>query len=54
MSESNINGYYVVEVDDFVYNPRISVHAPVGPIKNKKSKNYVATLHGFSDLKKEI
>ena len=36
VSESNINGYYVVEVDDFVYNPRISVHAPVGPIKRNK------------------
>lgn len=36
VSESNINGYYIVEVDDFVYNPRISVHAPVGPIKRNK------------------
>lgn len=28
----NIKGYYIVENDDFVYNPRISVTAPVGPI----------------------
>ena len=28
----NIEGYYVVEPDDFVYNPRISTKAPVGPI----------------------
>lgn len=28
----NIDGYYVVNEGDFVYNPRISVSAPVGPI----------------------
>ena len=28
----NLAGYYVVSKGDFVYNPRISVHAPVGPI----------------------
>ena len=27
-----INGYYIVESNDFVYNPRISVTAPCGPI----------------------
>lgn len=32
----NIHGYYVVDKDDFVYNPRISVSAPVGPIKRNK------------------
>src|SRR5690606_25414085 len=32
VTESNLNGYYIVNLDDFVYNPRISVHAPVGPI----------------------
>ena len=30
---NNIDGYYVVRPDDFVYNPRISNFAPVGPIK---------------------
>lgn len=29
----NLGGYYVVKKGDFVYNPRISVTAPVGPIK---------------------
>lgn len=29
----NLGGYYIVENGDFVYNPRISVSAPVGPIK---------------------
>lgn len=32
----NINGYYVVEPDDFVYNPRISTTAPFGPIRRNK------------------
>ena len=35
-NNSNISGYYVVENDDFVYNPRISVTAPVGPINRNK------------------
>ncbi|MCE2079454.1 restriction endonuclease subunit S [Streptococcus thermophilus] len=29
----SLNGYYVVQPNDFVYNPRISNKAPVGPIK---------------------
>lgn len=32
----NIDGYYVVEPDDFVYNPRISTKAPVGPINRNR------------------
>ena len=32
----NLTGYYVVKNDDFVYNPRISNFAPVGPIKRNK------------------
>ena len=28
----NTNNYYVIHPNDFVYNPRISVTAPVGPI----------------------
>ena len=32
----NIDGYYVVEPDDFVYNPRISTTAPFGPIRRNK------------------
>lgn len=35
-NQSNLEGYYVVKKDDFVYNPRISVSAPVGPIKRNK------------------
>jgi len=32
-NEKNLSGYYIVRPDDFVYNPRISNFAPVGPIK---------------------
>lgn len=32
----NLNTYYVVQPDDFVYNPRISNLAPVGPINRNK------------------
>lgn len=32
----NISGYYVVDDDAFVYNPRISTSAPVGPINRNK------------------
>ena len=32
-NEKNLDGYYIVRPDDFVYNPRISNFAPVGPIK---------------------
>jgi type I restriction enzyme S subunit len=35
-NEENIDGYYIVRNDDFVYNPRISNLAPVGPIKRNK------------------
>ena len=31
-NDANISGYYVVQPDDFVYNPRISATAPCGPI----------------------
>ena len=32
----NIQGYYVVRPNDYVYNPRISTTAPVGPINRNK------------------
>ncbi len=32
----NIGGYYIVEPESFVYNPRISVLAPVGPVNRNK------------------
>src|SRR5699024_6678715 len=35
-NEKNLKNYYIVKPDDFVYNPRISNLAPVGPIKRNK------------------
>lgn len=35
-NEANLDNYYIVQPDDFVYNPRISNFAPVGPIKRNK------------------
>jgi type I restriction enzyme S subunit len=34
--QDKINGYYIVRPEDFVYNPRISTTAPVGPIGRNK------------------
>ncbi|WP_026979109.1 restriction endonuclease subunit S [Flavobacterium tegetincola] len=34
--KENLNGYYIVQNEDFVYNPRISKLAPVGPININK------------------
>jgi len=38
-TQGKLEGYFVVELGDYVYNPRISTTAPVGPI----SKNNIAT-----------
>ena len=35
-NKDNINGYYIVDNNDFIYNPRISTLAPVGPINRNK------------------
>ena len=45
-NENNLRGYYMVEAGDFVYNPRISVTAPVGPI----NKNNLGRLGVISPL----
>ena len=31
--QGNLSNYYKTQIDDFVYNPRISTNAPVGPFK---------------------
>jgi len=38
-NQGNLEGYYIVEEGAYVYNPRISATAPVGPI----SKNRIGT-----------
>ena len=35
-NDANISGYYVVQPDNFVYNPRVSVTAPCGPINRNR------------------
>ncbi|MFT8703618.1 MAG: hypothetical protein ABF784_07630, partial [Oenococcus oeni] len=55
-NQKNISGYFIVKNDDFVYNPRISNLAPVGPIKrNKLGRNgvmsplyYIFRTHSIS------
>lgn len=42
VNNENLDGYYIVRSDDFIYNPRISVTAPVGPInRNRLGRNGV-------------
>lgn len=33
---SSLGGYYIVEEDDFIYNPRVSTAAPVGPLNRNE------------------
>jgi len=45
-NQNNLEGYYVVEEGDYVYNPRVSNIAPVGPIsKNKIAKGVMSPLY---------
>lgn len=45
-NQNNLTGYYVVEKGDYVYNPRISSAAPVGPIsKNKVGTGVMSPLY---------
>ncbi|MCX8676222.1 MULTISPECIES: restriction endonuclease subunit S [unclassified Apibacter] len=37
-NKNNLENYYIVEDGDYVYNPRISNIAPVGPISKNKTK----------------
>lgn len=58
VNQENLDGYYIVRNDDFVYNPRISVTAPVGPInRNRLGRNGVMSplytvfrTHGINNL----
>lgn len=43
-NKKNLENYYVVQDGDYVYNPRISEHAPVGPLfKNRLGKTGVVS-----------
>lgn len=44
--KDNTANYHIVELDDFVYNPRISTAAPVGPISiNKVGRGIMSPLY---------
>ncbi|MCA6060793.1 restriction endonuclease subunit S [Thalassolituus sp. ST750PaO-4] len=44
--KGNLESYYIVDEGDYVYNPRISSTAPVGPIsKNKLGKGVMSPLY---------
>lgn len=46
VSQYNLKNYYVVEKGDYVYNPRVSIAAPVGPVsKNKISRGVISPLY---------
>ena len=52
-NQNNLEGYYVVEIDDFVYNPRISQSAPVGPLKrNNLAIGVMSPLYTILTCKK--
>jgi type I restriction enzyme S subunit len=52
-NQNNLQGYYIVEIDDFIYNPRISRAAPVGPFKrNKLSQGVMSPLYTVLSPKK--
>lgn len=46
VSKDNLINYYIVSDNDFVYNPRISTIAPVGPIsRNKIGEGVMSPLY---------
>lgn len=51
----NLDGYYVVDRGDYVYNPRISKVAPVGPIsRNNIGQGVMSPLYTVFRFKNEI
>lgn len=52
-NRENLSTYFIVNKDDFVYNPRISSLAPCGPINRNKSgkKGVVSPLYTVFNLK---
>jgi type I restriction enzyme S subunit len=50
-NQNNLTNYYIVEEDDFIYNPRISNNAPVGPIKrNHLGTGVMSPLYSISKI----
>lgn len=45
-NQDNLTNYYIVDVNDFVYNPRISDNAPYGPFhRNKLTQGIMSPLY---------
>jgi type I restriction enzyme S subunit len=54
-NQNNLFNYYIVEKDDFIYNPRISNFAPVGPIsRNHIGLGVMSPLYSVFSLKKGV
>ena len=55
-NSDNTSGYYIIEENDFVYNPRKSADAPYGPISSYKyaEAGIVSPLYLCFRAKKEI
>ncbi len=55
-NSDNTDGYYIIETNDFVYNPRKSTDAPYGPISSYKSPEagIVSPLYLCFRAKQEI
>ena len=55
-NSDNTNGYYIIETNDFVYNPRKSADAPYGPISSYKypEAGIVSPLYLCFRAKQEI
>lgn len=55
VSQNNLKNYYIVEKGDYVYNPRVSIAAPVGPVsKNKNSRGVISPLYLVFRFNQEI
>ena len=53
-NQENTSGYYIVEKNDYIYNPRISVSAPCGPINQShfEETGIVSPLYTVFKMKK--
>lgn len=51
-NQNNLLNYYIIEKDDFIYNPRISNFAPVGPIgRNHLGLGVMSPLYSVFKIK---
>lgn len=56
VNQENTEGYYIVHPGDYVYNPRISEHAPYGPFKRNDTNitGIVSPLYTVISPRKEF